>query len=296
MNAIIPQALGPAPVPLIPESAPFTAAQRAWLNGFLAGLYGGAAVAGNASAASPPPAASAEDFPWRDRGLELDERLKLAEDRPLPRRLMAAMAQLDCGQCGYVCQSYAAALASGAETSTALCVPGAKATQKALKALLANAPAAGPKPVATTSAAPKGREVRFVSATRLTGEASAKDVRHVVLDLAESGLSYEAGDSLSAAAPNDPALVERILGVLGATGDAGLREELTDRRDIARPLDRTLDLLAATRNTCRTRLPCVRWRRAMTAPSPQMPTCSTCLKSFPPHGHRWRTLSPRCRH
>jgi sulfite reductase (NADPH) flavoprotein alpha-component len=48
------------------------------------------------------------------------------------------------------------------------------------------------------------------------------------------------------AAPNDPALVERILGVLGATGDAGLREELTDRRDIARPLDRTLDLLAAT--------------------------------------------------
>ena len=34
----------PAPVPLIPDTAPFTAEQRAWLNGFLAGLYGGAAA------------------------------------------------------------------------------------------------------------------------------------------------------------------------------------------------------------------------------------------------------------
>ena len=41
MNAII-QNFGPPPVPLIPESAPFTAEQRAWLNGFLAGIYGGA--------------------------------------------------------------------------------------------------------------------------------------------------------------------------------------------------------------------------------------------------------------
>ena len=38
---VIAQNFGPAPVPLIPESAPFTAEQRAWLNGFLAGLYGG---------------------------------------------------------------------------------------------------------------------------------------------------------------------------------------------------------------------------------------------------------------
>ena len=36
MNAMSP------PIPLIPENAPFSPAQRAWLNGFLAGLYGGA--------------------------------------------------------------------------------------------------------------------------------------------------------------------------------------------------------------------------------------------------------------
>lgn len=254
MNAIIPPALGlPAPVPVIPESAPFTAAQRAWLNGFLAGLYGGAAGgAANASFAPPPPAAPEEAFPWHDPTLELEERLALAEGRAPARRLMACMAQLDCGQCGYLCRTYAEALASGAESSTGLCVPGGKATQKAVKAVLAEAgttaapAAAAPKPAA---APPAGRAVRFVSAARLTGDGSAKDVRHVVLDLAESGLAYEPGDSLGVHVANDPALVEAVLAALGATGeeaveDASLRTVLSARRDIARPFDRTLDLLA----------------------------------------------------
>ena len=58
------------------------------------------------------------------------------------QRLMAAMGQLDCGQCGYLCQSYAEALAEGRETSTSLCVPGAKPTARLLKQLLAEAPVA----------------------------------------------------------------------------------------------------------------------------------------------------------
>ena len=41
------------------------------------------------------------------RRLPLGERMKLAEGRPLPRRMMAAMAQQDCGQCGYNCEDYA---------------------------------------------------------------------------------------------------------------------------------------------------------------------------------------------
>ena len=92
MNALAPG------VPLIPESAPFTPAQRAWLNGFLAGLYGEADPGAMATISSAEP----EDFPWHDPSLELDERLALAGGKPLPRRLMAAMAQLDCGQCGYL--------------------------------------------------------------------------------------------------------------------------------------------------------------------------------------------------
>jgi sulfite reductase (NADPH) flavoprotein alpha-component len=110
MNAISPIP-GPAPVPLIPDSAPFSPAQRAWLNGFLAGLYGGA---GATTQATPVAAPVEEDFPWHDPALELEERLALAETAPRPRRLMAAMAQLDCGQCGYICQTYAEALAAGA--------------------------------------------------------------------------------------------------------------------------------------------------------------------------------------
>ncbi|WP_043338729.1 sulfite reductase subunit alpha [Belnapia moabensis] len=233
MNAI-------SPVPLIPESAPFTPAQRAWLNGFLAGLYGGSE--GAPLNASPAPAQEVEDFPWHDPALDLAERLALAEGKPKPRRLMAAMAQLDCGQCGYICQTYAEALASGAETSASLCVPGGKPTAKALKSLLAEAaplatPAPAPKPTA-----PIGEPVRFLAATRLTGPASAKDVRHIVLDLAGTGLAYQPGDSLGLAAENDPALVDAVMAALGA--DPSLRPVLLREKDIARPLDRTTDLLA----------------------------------------------------
>jgi len=46
-------------IPYIPESAPFSAEQRAWLNGFLAGLY--SQVPGGAPAQlSAPPAAAGE--------------------------------------------------------------------------------------------------------------------------------------------------------------------------------------------------------------------------------------------
>ena len=40
-------------VPLIPDSAPFTVEQRAWLNGFLAGIFNRSGVASGAGAASP---------------------------------------------------------------------------------------------------------------------------------------------------------------------------------------------------------------------------------------------------
>ncbi len=250
MNAVAP------PLPLIPENAPFSPAQRAWLNGFLAGLYGGASggmSVGTPSAAPPPE--PEEDFPWHDPALEMDERLKLAEGRPLPRRMMAATAQLDCGQCGYLCQSYTEALAEGREASTSLCVPGGKATARLLKQFLAEAPTVvAPAVAATGPAKPSGRAVRVLSAQPLTGPGSAKDVRHVVIDLTESGLTYEPGDSIGLATPNDPALVTATIDALGATGDEPvpcpdgtarpLREAFATQYDIARPLDRTTDLLA----------------------------------------------------
>ena len=243
--------------PVIPENAPFSAPQRAWLNGFLAGLYGG--TTGNAGLSVAGSVAAEEDFPWHDPALELDERLALAAERPFERKLMAAMAQLDCGQCGYLCQTYAEALASGKETSPSLCVPGAKPTSKKVKELLADRPAnavavSPPAAEAPAPTVPQGMPVRVLTANRLTGEASAKDVRHVVIDLSPAGMTYEPGDSIGICAPNDPELVEACLRALGAAGDELLpcpdgtmrtaRDAFAWHVDIARPLDRTLDLLA----------------------------------------------------
>jgi sulfite reductase (NADPH) flavoprotein alpha-component len=48
---------------------------------------------------------------------------------------MAAMAQQDCGQCGYNCKDYADALFAKSEKRLNLCVPGGKETSRMLKQL-----------------------------------------------------------------------------------------------------------------------------------------------------------------
>ena len=59
-----------------------------------------------------------------------------AEGRPLQRRMMAAMAQQDCSQCGYNCSDYADAIVSKSEQRLNLCVPGGKATARMLQGAL----------------------------------------------------------------------------------------------------------------------------------------------------------------
>ena len=132
-------------VPVLPESAPFSPAQRAWLNGFFAGLLGldaGGSHAhaqgnGNGATLATAPAEVEEDFPWHDPALPLAKRLELAEGRPYPRKLMAAMAQLDCGACGYLCKTYSEAIARDEEKDLTRCTPGGKETSRKLKELVA---------------------------------------------------------------------------------------------------------------------------------------------------------------
>src|SRR5689334_9989751 len=160
------QSLSP-PALLLPESAPFTPEQRAWLNGFFAGLLSldGGVIAlspeesakllsGVAPADSTAPGdADDGEAPWHDPALSLAERMTLAEGRPLRRRMMAAMAQQDCGQCGYNCHDYSEAIVAKKEERLTLCVPGGKDTARMLKKLndeIASAPAAvAALPVAT---------------------------------------------------------------------------------------------------------------------------------------------------
>lgn len=237
-------------IPKLPDEAPFSAPQRAWLNGYFAGMMGGDTGETNAA-----PAVVEEDFPWHDPAFDLDERLALAKDRALPRRLMAAMAQLDCGQCGYLCQSYGEALATGAEKSLGKCVPGGKETSKALRALMAEAPAAPAPPIKAEAAHPPGRliaEAVFKGATPLNGTGSAKDTRHVVFDLSGTGLDYRPGDAFGLFAPIDPALADAVIETLGADpaqaverdgARRGLRDMLTTTLDIARPGDGVIETM-----------------------------------------------------
>ena len=58
MSAISPSTTSQPTVPFIPDNAPFTPVQRAWLNGFLAGMFSGTRPAGITSAAAPATAAA----------------------------------------------------------------------------------------------------------------------------------------------------------------------------------------------------------------------------------------------
>jgi sulfite reductase (NADPH) flavoprotein alpha-component len=258
----------PAPPPsLLPETAPFTPAQRAWLNGFFAGMLSvegsavtplspaeSAALMAGAAAQPKDLLADGDDdaAPWHDQTLPLAERMKLADGRPLRRRLMAAMAQQDCGQCGYNCQDYSEAISRKTEERLNLCVPGGKETARMLKTLYAelgappaaaSVPAAAvvadAAPAAAVGAVPAGRSrdnpatATFLSRTRLNKQGSAKETWHVELDLKGSGIDYVVGDSFGVFPQNDPALADAVIAALSAPpdfpiGGRTLREVLID--------------------------------------------------------------------
>src|SRR3979411_2087487 len=159
MNQMTP----PPRLEIIPPTAPFSEGQRSWLNGFLAGLLqldGSTPLAPAQNGVLLAPSGDGDDgeAPWHDQTMPISDRMKLAEGRPLRRRMMAAMAQQDCGQCGYNCNDYSEAIAGKAEARLNLCVPGGKETARMLKALhgeLEKAPAASPDPaLAPAVAAP----------------------------------------------------------------------------------------------------------------------------------------------
>ncbi len=253
-------------IAVIPESAPFTPAQRAWLNGFFAGALGLdlATLAGTPAPSVPAVGADDDDFPWHDPALTLDERMGLAKDRPLRRQLMAAMGQLDCGQCGHLCRSYAELIAQGAEKDLGKCVPGGKPTAKKLKELLALNPASAAsaakpavpaaRPTAVPGAARDKPCLATLRASRPLNEPGAeKQTQNVVLSLGGSGIHYEPGDSLGVWADNYPEEVDLILTILRARGSEQVtladgsastaREALTRQCNLREPGEDLYELL-----------------------------------------------------
>jgi sulfite reductase (NADPH) flavoprotein alpha-component len=264
MNQMTP----PPKVEIIPDSAPFSEAQRSWLNGFFAGLL---------STDAPAPLSAEQgaavlqggdgddgEAPWHDQTMPISDRMKLAEGRPMRRRMMAAMAQQDCGQCGYNCNDYSEAIAGKAEARLNLCVPGGKETARMLKALneeMEKAPAASPgsnapdvvtAPVVT---AEQGRSrdnpvpATFLSRRLLNKAGSEKETWHIDFDLSGCGLDYVVGDSFGIFARNDLGHVDQIIALLGAShttevNGKTLREVLTDDVSLAPAPDSLFELLS----------------------------------------------------
>jgi len=59
----------------------------------------------------------------------------------------------------------------------------------------------------------------FSLSQKITGRDSAKDVRHIEIDLGESGLTYQVGDALGVWFENDEALVSTLLNELSFSGN-----------------------------------------------------------------------------
>lgn len=255
-------------IPVLPDSAPFTPAQRAWLNGFLAGMLSSRRTESPTLAAAPAPAplpVEEETFPWHDPALQLDERLKLAEGKPLDRLLMASMAQLDCGACGYVCKSYGEALARGEDKDFTKCAPGGKETSRKLKELFAaRGSLAAPSVVVSVKGAPVPVKAGYdrnnpfpaplLECKALNSPKSSKDTRFISFDLTGSNLMYTAGDALGLYPENCPDTVGWIIDAIDATGSesvrvsngsrVSLRDALHRNFTISKPSDGLLELLA----------------------------------------------------
>ncbi|MDP4024317.1 sulfite reductase subunit alpha [Methylobacterium sp. NEAU 140] len=238
------------PLILIPETAPFNEDQRAWLSGYFAALLGPAVEGATALAPGEAPSvgprlADNDDAPWHDPSIAIGDRMDMARDRTEPQKLMAAMAQQDCGQCGYNCADYANAIFLKNEERLNLCQPGGKETLRMLKKLEeefgAGAPAApkaeGEAPKKDVALGPLGYcrenpvEAVFLGRRRLNDPGGEKETWHVEFDLTGTPIAYEAGDSLGLFPANAPALVDAVIAELGARperaiGGKSLRERL----------------------------------------------------------------------
>jgi len=265
MNQMTP----PPKIEIIPPSAPFSEAQRSWLNGFFAGLLTDgptplSAEQGATLMQGPKGDGDDGEAPWHDQTMPIADRMKLAEGRPLRRRMMAAMAQQDCGQCGYNCNDYSEAIANKAEGRLNLCVPGGKETARMLKSLYeevdkvpaaASGPAAAPSAPAPAPTLEPGRwrdnpvPATFVSRRLLNKPGSEKETWHIDFDLTGCGLDYVVGDSFGIFASNELGHVDQIIALLGASHTTKvrgktLREVLTDEVSLSPAPDSLFELIS----------------------------------------------------
>ena len=117
-----------------------------------------------------------------------------------------------------------------------------------LKEILPSAPATATAPI--SFAAPtasvkytrkKPLQTQLLTNQKITGRHSEKDIRHIEIDLEESGLIYQAGDSLGVWFKNSPELVEGLLEKTGIrpTDTVEINDE---KQSIQSALEQTYEL------------------------------------------------------
>jgi sulfite reductase (NADPH) flavoprotein alpha-component len=330
-------------VPFVPTTAPFNAQQRAWLNGYFAGLASFAETATESIAASPAPVAkksllilygsqsgAAEGLAKRlgreaaQKGFDaktveanactLDmlaktERLALitstwGEGDP-PDNATQFWAALNSPEAPKLDGISFSVLALGDSNYSEFCGAGKKFDARleqlgakrihprvdcdldyedAAKVWMAAAivkllecgdlphlsPAADSSATAARQVAPQESADKLVHSKAhsranpfparllvnrlLTGNGSAKEVRHFAISLEGSGLDYEVGDALGVVPTNCPSLVNDILAALGCDGEEGVkdpdggetsfRSALLRRYQITQPTPALLDAIA----------------------------------------------------
>lgn len=104
---------------------------------------------------------------------------------------------------------------------------------------------APPYSISPFTASPFGNvgRARVVDSIRLTHRDAPTDIRHIILDLLDSGLTYEPGDSLGVLPENRSELVQAVLDGLGATG----RELICISNGPPRPLGEWLKVATLNR-------------------------------------------------
>ena len=65
-------------------------------------------------------------------------------------------------------------------------------------------------------------QARVIENLSIVGRRSTKDIRHIELDIADSGLTYQPGDGIGIVTRNGPGPVEALLTATGLSGDAPL--------------------------------------------------------------------------
>src|SRR6185437_2656254 len=177
-----------------------------------------------------------------------------------------AMAQQDCGQCGYNCNDYSEAIAGKTEARLNLCVPGGKETARMLKSLYEELDKAPATPATTTPAAATAADVpaadsepgrsrdnpvtaTFLSRRLLNKSGSEKETWHFEFDISGCGLDYVVGDSFGIFARNEIGHVDQIIALLGAShttkvNGKTLREALIEDVSLSPAPDKLFELIS----------------------------------------------------